>query len=78
VLEIFARRNGTSLPADPPLADIKQVSSAGENGSGRGRLTLHAALRDWHIARRFCVLAFSWMVMCMAYYVCDGSWMEGV
>jgi hypothetical protein len=67
VLERFARLNGTQPPSQP-LADIKQ-GPAGAAGAPVQRLTLGAALRDWHILRRFVVLSYSWMVICMTYYV---------
>jgi OCT family organic cation transporter-like MFS transporter 4/5 len=56
---------------DRPLNGIKSKSSPDASGNGNGggqRLTLAAALRDWHIARRSLVLAYAWMVICMTYY----------
>lgn len=29
------------------------------------KLGIMGALRDWHMARRFLVLAYAWMVVCM-------------
>ncbi|KAI8477034.1 MAG: major facilitator superfamily domain-containing protein [Monoraphidium minutum] len=66
VLETFARRNGTRAP-DQPLVDIGR-GPAGAGGAPAPRLTLGEALRDWHILRRFLVLSYSWMVICMTYY----------
>lgn len=62
VLETFARRNKGGRMPDRELADV------GPAAGGR-RLTLAAAMRDWHIARRTVVLAYAWMVICMTYYV---------
>lgn len=62
---MFARRNGTCMP-DRPLADMPPVDIS-------KRLTLGTALRDWHIARRFLVLSYTWMVLGMAYYVSQQS-----
>jgi MFS family permease len=74
VLKTFAARNGTHMP-DHPLASLQPPpSAAGAAGGNAGasqqprRLTLAAALRDWHIARRFACLSFSWFAVCLAYY----------
>lgn len=32
------------------------------------KLSLALALKDRHIARRFFILAYAWMVLCMVYY----------
>lgn len=51
--------NRTSLPSEP-LAD-----SSGTPGE---KMTLRAVLKDTHILRRFIVLAYAWLVLCMTYY----------
>lgn len=68
VLGTLARRNGTRAP-DQPLADVA-ASGGTQNEEAAGKQeTLWAALRDWHIGRRFFILAYTSMVMSMSYYV---------
>eukprot|EP00197_Chlamydomonas_leiostraca_P012629 CAMPEP_0202879236 /NCGR_PEP_ID=MMETSP1391-20130828/33331_1 /ASSEMBLY_ACC=CAM_ASM_000867 /TAXON_ID=1034604 /ORGANISM="Chlamydomonas leiostraca, Strain SAG 11-49" /LENGTH=609 /DNA_ID=CAMNT_0049561553 /DNA_START=103 /DNA_END=1928 /DNA_ORIENTATION=+ len=44
-------------------------SAAGSQAAGAaGHMTLGSMLKDRHIARRFFILAYVWMVLCMCYY----------
>ena len=56
VLEGIAKRNKSSMPTEP----LVDVSAGGTGGEGATKLTLIDALKDWHIARRFFVLAYAW------------------
>lgn len=61
ILTQLARGNGTAMPSEP-LADIPPPAA------GEKPLSLFLVLKDRHILRRFLVLAYVWMVICMTYY----------
>lgn len=79
-LAAVARRNGSC----PPMEPLAAVPNGGKptqhpaGGAGQApaaeaavparKLSLGMALKDWHIARRFFILAYAWMVLCMVYY----------
>lgn len=55
----IAAANHTRLPLEP-LADAPKPAG--------GKLRIGDILKDKHISRRFFILAYVWMVMCMTYY----------
>lgn len=63
----LARLNGTRPPQEP-LALPKPQPAAGSGGAAAPapkKQGLGAALRDKHIARRFFILTYAFLVMCM-------------
>jgi hypothetical protein len=64
--------NQTQQPADAAAAAAAAATELGPAAAAAGaagkKLSLAVALKDRHIARRFFVLAYAWMVLCMVYY----------
>lgn len=61
VLGKVAHQNGSRVPAEP-LAPVDD--SAGPE-PGAKKISVLSTLRNFHIARRFFILAYAWLVMCM-------------
>jgi hypothetical protein len=66
--------NQTQQPADAAAAaaaaaatELGPAAAAAAGAAGK-KLSLAVALKDRHIARRFFILAYAWMVLCMVYY----------
>lgn len=73
-LATLARLNGSKPPQEPlalPPASQPAAAAAGQAAQGQGvqaapkKQGLGAALGNSHIARRFFILAYAWLVMCM-------------
>lgn len=71
ILTWLADVNGSKAPREP-LQHIAGPGSCQTGGADTGDNakppSLRVLLSNWHVARRFFILAYSWMAMCMAYY----------
>jgi hypothetical protein len=90
-LAALARRNGSRPPMEPLAAvcnggspsQAQQTADASSAAAPEAaaaavparKLSLAMALKDRHIARRFFILGYAWMVLCMVYYgELAGNW----
>uniref|UniRef100_A0A383VW07 Major facilitator superfamily (MFS) profile domain-containing protein n=1 Tax=Tetradesmus obliquus TaxID=3088 RepID=A0A383VW07_TETOB len=68
---LAAVRNGGSPASDQTqqtTADASAQAGPATAAVPARKLSLALALKDRHIARRFFILAYAWMVLCMVYY----------